>query len=351
VKEILADVDSWLDEENVNIALATVVRTWGSAPRKAGAKMAVAADGRIAGSVSGGCVEGAVVEAALETLESGTPQLLHFGVADETAWEVGLACGGNIDIFVEKMDQRTYQFAREHLKNNLPGSVATVIRGHGSLIGAKVTYDETDFWISNQAIKVAGASKELLSKVTQTQQIRLGDQLELFVDYMRPSPTLIVVGGVHVAIVLTAMAKMLNYRTVVIDPRRSFSSTERFPNVDLLIQQWPQKAFENLILSPATAVALLTHDPRIDDPALKILLESPVFYIGALGSRKTHAARRKRLKNMGYSESQISKIHAPIGLNIEAESPEEIALAVLAEIVSERNQLSPNPDTRVLNNR
>ncbi len=337
MKEVLSDVDSWLSENYSQIALATVVQTWGSAPRKIGSKMAMTTDGRISGSVSGGCVEGAVIEAGLQTLQSGIPQLLHFGVADEVAWDVGLACGGNIDIFVEKLNEPAYQFARRHILANLPGYNITVIQAPETLLGRTAVFDGTEYWYSEQDFLATSAVPEFLPDINHSQRIMLSEDVEIFVDFFQPSPTLIIVGGVHVAIALSAMAKMLNYRTVIIDPRRSFGSQDRFPNVDLLIQKWPQKAFDNIDLTADTAVALLTHDPKIDDPALKILLNSQVFYIGALGSRKTHARRKERLSQMGFDQQKISRIHAPVGLNIGADTPEEIALAVLAEIVSARH--------------
>jgi len=340
VKEILSDVDLWLNEGDVEIALATVIRTWGSSPRKTGAKMAMTSDGRIAGSVSGGCVEGAVVEAGKDVLLSGRPQLLHFGVADEEAWEVGLACGGHIDVFVEVLNVQAYQLAKRQIEKNKFGQFATVIQGQDDILGSKATFDGQQYWYSNKNHELVSLMQDSLVGNTQSRRVKLSENSEVFVDVYQPSPTLMIVGGVHVAITLTAMAKLLNYRTVVIDPRRSFGSQERFPNVDLLLQKWPQKAFDELDLTRDTAVALLTHDPKIDDPALKILLNSPVFYLGALGSRKTHASRQERLLQMGFDRATISRIHAPIGLDIGADSPEEIALAVLAEIVNARNSFS-----------
>lgn len=339
MKEILSDVDLWLSEGNTDIALATVIQTWGSAPRKTGAKMAMTSASRISGSVSGGCVEGAVIEAAMETLQTGNPQLLHFGVADEVAWEVGLACGGNIDIFVEVLNVHAYQFARQQILSNLPGHSVTVIKAPDRTLGSKATFNGGESWFSEQEPQLVIAIQDILPDIIYSQRVKLSEEIELFVDFFQPSPTLVVVGGVHVAIALTAMAKMLNYRTLVIDPRRSFGSQDRFPNVDSLIQKWPQKAFEEIDLTPDTAVALLTHDPKIDDPALKILLDSTVFYIGALGSRKTHARRKERLNQIGFDQLRISRIKAPIGLDIGADTPEEIALAILAEIVSARHSI------------
>ena len=337
MREILSDVDTWLKDGENTIGIATVIQTWGSAPRKVGAKMAVTANGRISGSVSGGCIEGAVVEAALETLKSGRPQMLHFGVADEEAWEVGLACGGNIDVFVEVLDEPTYRFSRQLILNNRFGKCVTVIEDIDELLGKKFTYDGHENRSVMTNSKLAEQIGDKIAGINKSQRIGLEDGFQLFVDVFQPSPTLMIVGGVHVAITLAAMAKMLNYRTVIIDPRRAFGSKDRFPNVDQLLQKWPQKALAELELTPDTAVVLLTHDPKIDDPALKILLDSSVFYIGALGSRKTHTKRKVRLAEMGFNQQQISRIFAPVGIDIGADRPEEIALAVLAEIVKARH--------------
>jgi xanthine dehydrogenase accessory factor len=168
---------------------------------------------------------------------------------------------------------------------------------------------------------------------TYPRRVQLTDEVEVFVDTIRPSRTLIMVGGVHIAVALTSMAKMLGYNTIVVDPRRAFGSEARFPHVDTLIQAWPNKAFAQIEITPETAVAMLTHDPKIDDPALKVVLNSPAFYIGALGSSKTQAKRQERLREMGFSDEVIGRIHGPIGLDINASTPEEIALSVMAEIV------------------
>lgn len=331
MKEILQDVNNWL-QAGKQIALATVIQTWGSAPRKAGAKMAMTADNQISGSVSGGCIEGAVYESAMQTLQTGTPQLLHFGVADETAWEVGLACGGNIAVWVEPLNIEAYQHLQHLIQTEQAGESITIIEGTG--IGNTLTINRK----GEQIGSLGNATlDQQASSIAQTYHVptrhQLTEEIAIFVDTVRPAPHLIMVGGVHIAVALTHMAKILGYRTTVIDPRRAFGSADRFPHVERLIQQWPQKAFEQVVLDGETAVALLTHDPKIDDPALEAILETNVFYIGALGSRRTHAKRIKRLKEKGYSQTSIDKIHGPIGLNIQAHTPEEIALSVLAEIV------------------
>lgn len=336
MKEIISDIDNWLAKGQQHIALATVIQTWGSAPRKAGGKMAFTGDGQISGSVSGGCVEGAVIEAGNEVLPTGIPQLLHFGVADETAWEVGLACGGIIDVFVERLDLEAYALLRDMVLQDQAGRCVTVLRGAQDSVGNK--------WIqvrNGRSLNQFPSSLNLsLSNLpTATQRLQLANDTELFIEQYRPSPTLIMVGGVHIAVALTSMAKTLGFRTIVIDPRRAFGNDDRFPHADQLLTQWPQKAFADLEITPETAVALLTHDPKIDDPALEIVLPSSAFYIGALGSRKTHAKRVERLQKKGVDGAQISRIHAPIGLNLNAQSPEEIALSVLAEVVQAyRNQ-------------
>jgi xanthine dehydrogenase accessory factor len=337
MKEVINDINRWLDEKQP-VALATVVQTWGSAPRKVGAKMALTPNGAISGSVSGGCVEGAVFEAGTAVLQANQPQLLHFGVADETAWDVGLACGGTIEVFVEPLDTAVTQFIHTLIQNDQAGAAITVIRGPEGSLGRKLAVSRAgerlgtlgDNGLDAQAI-VAEA------KAVHPQRVQLSDEIEVFIDTVRPGPTLIMVGGVHIAIALTSYAKTLGYHTLVIDPRRAFSSNERFPHVDQLIQAWPDKAFAEVKITAETAVALLTHDPKIDDPALKIILKANPFYIGALGSKKTHARRVERLRGEGFSDAEIGQIHGPIGLDIGAQTAEEIALSIMAEIVQARN--------------
>ncbi|MBK7894065.1 MAG: XdhC family protein [Anaerolineaceae bacterium] len=337
MKEVIDDINRW-QAENQSIALATVVQTWGSAPRKVGAKMALTPDGRISGSVSGGCVEGAVVEEGAQALQANRPKLLHFGVADETAWDVGLACGGTIEVFVEQLDTAVTQFIHSLIQNDRAGAAITVIRGPEGLLGRKLAVSragERLGTLGEAALDAQAIAAE--AKAVHPQRVQLTDEIEVFIDTVRPAPTLLMVGGVHIAIALTSYAKTLGYRTLVIDPRRAFGSDERFPHVDQLIQAWPDKAFTEVKITPETAVALLTHDPKIDDPALKIILKAQPFYIGALGSKKTHAKRVERLRGYGFGDDEIGRIHGPIGLNIGAQTPEEIALSIMAEIVQARS--------------
>ena len=345
MQEVIPDIDKWLVENNP-VALATVVQTWGSAPRKVGAKMALTPDGKMSGSVSGGCVEGAVFDEGVETLRNGRPQLLHYGVADETAWEVGLACGGTIEVFVEPINTAIYRFIQSLLDKDQAFATATVIGGPAEQLGTKlvVQHEHPPFGQISSELQnsvSAAAQTALENGRSQRQKITLPNsdsEIELFIEVSLPKPKLVMVGGVHIAIALTAIAKTLGYETIVVDPRRAFGSEARFPHVDTLIQAWPDKAFQQIQLNDSTAVAMLTHDPKIDDPALNVVLNSRAFYIGALGSNKTQTKRRDRLAKMGFNEAQIGRIYGPIGLDINASTPEEIAVSIMAEIIAARRK-------------
>ncbi len=329
MRDILEDVEQWL-AAGKEVALATVVQTWGSSPRQVGAKMAFTAVADLVGSVSGGCVEGAVISAGQEVLAGAAPQLLRFGVADETAWEVGLACGGAISVWVERLDAALFAFLRPRLQAQQVVRLITLLSGPNT--GQKLAFDDAGAQVG-QLGEGQETAVSLAHSLSTSQLVTLPDGAEAFVEVLRPAPLLVLVGGVHIAVALAALAKTLAYRVVIIDPRRAFGSATRFPQVDRLLQAWPQQALAEVELGPETAVALLSHDPKIDDPALKILLTSNVGYIGALGSRKTHANRVARLRAMGFDDAAISRIHAPIGLDIGAQTPEEIALSILAQIV------------------
>ena len=329
-RDVAKDVERWKAEGEA-VALATVVRTWGSGPRGPGAKMALTKDARIAGSVSGGCVEAAVVEEGREVLETGTPKLLSFGIADETAWNVGLTCGGSIEIFVEKLHDSLFRAFSEALEKRRSLARATVIRGAD--LGSTVLVREGE----RAKTVVEAAALQSLER-GQSDVIVAEDGAEVFLDVELPPPSLVMVGGVHISIALTAMAKSLGYRTIVIDPRGVFGSEERFPHADELIHEWSDEGLEAIGLDRSSAVATLTHDPKIDDPALMVALRSPAFFVGALGSKKTQEKRRKRLLERGLTEAELSRLFAPVGLDIGSRSPEEIALSVLAQIVAVRNR-------------
>jgi len=336
VRDILDDLDRWAGE-NLPIALATVIETWGSAPRRVGANMAITTSGSMAGSVSGGCVENAVVEGARDSLSDKRPRLLKFSVADETAWGVGLACGGRIEVFVRPLDTSLLPVLHAVLGEDDQAVLATIVRGSTRTLGRELIVranGSTDGSVGNEWDQVVlKLAQEALSQGL-SRRMALNEATEIFLEVILPVPTLIVVGGVHIAQALVAFGKTLGYRTVVIDPRRAWGNAERFGGVDQLIQAWPEQAFRQVRVTRTTAIAALTHDPKLDDPALQIALETQAFYVGALGSRATHARRRARLLEAGVTESQLSRIHAPIGMEIGADSPEEIALAIMADVTA-----------------
>jgi len=342
MRDILEDVTRWT-EQGKAIALATVVQTWGSSPRQEGAKMAISEGGEIAGSVSGGCVESAVAETGLQVLKSGLPQLVHFGVADETAWSVGLACGGSLDVFVERLDPKQFNFLRELLINEEPAASVTVVSGPEGTLGQKLTLNLDDPSARYGSLNSGSDEQtaELAHQVTEPSLLDLeAEGVQAFIDLMLPPPTLIVVGGNQIAITLSSLAKTMDMRTVIVDPRRAFATEERFPDVDQLLQTWPAEAFETVPLTETTAVVMLTHDPKIDQPALELALTSPAFYIGALGSKRTQAKRRERLSERGLTEAELDRLHGPVGLKLGADTPDEIALSIMAEIVATRHSVA-----------
>jgi xanthine dehydrogenase accessory factor len=336
MRELLPEIEAW-GADAQPMALATVVRTWGSAPRLPGARMAVGANGRVAGSVSGGCVEAAVIEAAREAARTGTPRLMSFGVADDKAWEVGLACGGTIDVFVEAPDAAAFAELASLAAADAPAAVATVLAGPhaGRHLFLRADGQKRGSLKGPFAQEVGAAAAAALR---DGKSARLSvSETDLFVHVLRPAPKLVVVGGVHIAIPLTWMARALGYKTIVVDPRPTFGSVDRFPQADEIVSAWPDEALGRIGLTSETAVAVLTHDPKLDDPALRTALASPAFYVGALGSAKTQAKRRERLLAAGLSESEVGRLRAPIGLDLGGRSPDEIAVSVLAQIVAVRN--------------
>jgi len=337
MKDILPDLTTWL-ANGESLALATVIQTWGSSPRGVGAKMGITAEGKMTGSVSGGCVEGAVIEVGMDVIRTRKPQLLHFGVADETAWEVGLACGGTIDVFVQPLDVELFEQMRAAIEGERPAASVTVIRGPEEVLGDGLVWvdgQDSPKVFNDELVEGAIAAARFALTNAQSHRFTLpGGQVEVFAEVILPAPVLVIVGGVHISIALAKMAKLLGYRTVIVDPRRAFGSPERFSHADQLVQIWPDEALASLDLARTSAVAVLTHDPKLDDPALMVALPSPAFYVGALGSRKTQAKRRARLLEAGLTEEQLDRLHGPIGLAIGAKTPEEIALSIMGEIVA-----------------
>jgi xanthine dehydrogenase accessory factor len=342
MRDILDEVERWR-KSGERVAIATVIQTWGSAPRQAGSAMALTSGGKITGSVSGGCVEAAVVEAGLRCLSSGRPERLRFGVTDETAWSVGLACGGTVELFVEPLRDEILDVVRAAIREGRPAAVATVVGGNEAILGRRllVSNDGTVTGSLGEDLNaaIAAQAREALAAGAPRRLEPTPERpAEIFIDVLQPPPRIIVVGGVHIAIPLVAIAKTLGYRTVVVDPRKAFGNAQRFPDVDRIVSAWPDKALDEVGLDASTAVAVLTHDPKLDDPALAAALRSPAFYVGALGSRRTQEKRRQRLLEEGLDEESLARLHAPIGLPIGGRSPGEIALSIMAQIVATRNK-------------
>ena len=296
------------------VAAAVVLSTWGSAPRPVGARLFVRADGEFIGSVSGGCIEGEVITAAAEVLADGKAQRLAFGVADETAWEAGLSCGGEITVLVHPLDDNaaaclTGAIERLAARRESILCTSTVAAADGTRCRL---LDENDAIISG----TAGAEDESNA---------------VFTEALPPPPRLLIVGATHITQHLVEMAQRLDFACVVIDPRRRWASAARFPDVAVLAL-WADEALMQLAPGAQDAVITLTHDPKIDDPALTAALttQPPPFYIGALGSRRTHA---KRLERLQLAETEAARIHAPVGLPLGATTAAEIALSVMAEVV------------------
>ncbi|MDB5697296.1 MAG: XdhC/CoxI family protein [Alphaproteobacteria bacterium] len=319
--EPLFVAEAW-QAEGRQIAMATVVETWGSAPCAAGSHLVIDQDGNFHGSVSGGCVEGAVITEAVNVLQTGDPQLLEFGVADEDAWNVGLSCGGRIRVYVEKLtDARLLRRLNAARRAREPAMTITdldtggieIVSEHGR-VGPSL----------HDAV-----AKAFASGISKAEVI---DGRRLFLKVDLPSPKIVVIGAVHISQILAPMAKMAGYDVLIVDPRTAFATSQRFADVDL-VAEWPADAFEDQPLDPFTALVALTHDPKFDDFAIGEAIRAGCFYVGALGSRKTHAKRSARLGAAGFTDVELTRIHAPIGLPIGAANPREIAVAILAEII------------------
>jgi xanthine dehydrogenase accessory factor len=291
--------------------LATVVETWGSAPRRAGSQLAISSEGEIEGSVSGGCVEGAVVVEALEALEDGKARMLEYGISDGDAFAVGLACGGTIRVYVEPIGAVLPEAMLADL---------VAARAARRAMAYVVDVDKNTRTLTDQ-----GHSERF-------RMDRSGFEADgqTFVAIHNPPLRMLIVGAVHIAQALVPMARLAGYDPTLIDPRDSFGSEARFPG-ETILNDWPDEGVSAYGLDARTALVLLTHDPKLDDPALEQALRSDVFYIGALGSTRTHAKRVERFQAKGFTEAEIAQIHGPVGLDIGAASPAEIALSIMAE--------------------
>ncbi|MGH7760993.1 MAG: XdhC family protein [Candidatus Dormibacteraceae bacterium] len=307
MREVLGELSEWT-KAGEDIALATVVETWGSSPRPLGSKMVVTRSGKMAGSVSNGCIEGAVYEEAQAVLKSRKPKVAAFGVADDVAFEVGLACGGHIEVFVEPLGP-VHERLIALLQRNEPATLRT---------------------------NLASGEADLVEGWTPSGSELAHREGDLLVEPFRRPAHLVIIGAIHIAIPLQRLAKLMGYRVTVIDARAKFATKERFPEADELIVAWPDEAMAKLAIDNSTYVVILTHDPKFDLPALRSVLTKDVGYLGAIGSRKTNQNRFDALRAEGFTDEQLARVHGPIGLDLGGRGAEETALGILAEITAVR---------------
>jgi len=330
-----------------------VVRTFSSAPREPGAALAVSSEGEVVGSVSGGCVEGAVYELATEVIASGRPMLQRYGVSDDTAFSVGLTCGGIIDIFVEPISKERYpefgDIARAVWAGE-PVAVATVIEGPGVLGARRVIWPAeheppaTGMLGSGDRLDQAtddDARGMLAQGLTGVRHYgadgeRRMDELSVFVQSFAPPPRMLVFGAIDFAAAVARIGKFLGYRVTVCDARPVFATTARFPDADEVVTDWPHRYLSGITTDERTVICVLTHDPKFDVPVLEVALRAPAAYIGAMGSRRTHEDRMDRLREAGMSEDELARLRSPVGLDLGARTPEETAVAIAAELIQLR---------------
>ena len=349
MRDILEPITAWWAADE-RFGLATVVRTFSSAPREPGAAMAVSAGGEVVGSVSGGCVEGAVYELAHQVTASGQPVLQRYGISDDDAFSVGLTCGGIIDIFVEPAGRERYaelaQIAAA-VQDGIPVAVATVIEGPGSVGARRV------IWQGEAATGTLGASNRLDQAVDDDARGMLAqgltgvrrygpdgerrrDELAIFVQSFAPAPRMLVFGAIDFAAAVARAGKFLGYRVTVCDARPVFATRSRFPDADEVITDWPHRYLTGTDTDERTVICVLTHDPKFDVPLLEVALRRPAAYIGAMGSRRTHEDRLARLREAGLDETELARLRSPIGLDLGARTPEETAIAIAAELIQLR---------------
>jgi xanthine dehydrogenase accessory factor len=349
VRDILEPITTWWDS-NETFGLATVVQTYSSAPREPGAAMAVSAAGEAVGSVSGGCVEGAVYELATEVLQTGRPVLQRYGISDDDAFAVGLTCGGIIDIFVEPASQQRYGALGEvatAVRTGIPVAVATVIEGPGQIGARRV------IWEGDRAEGTLGAGERLDQAVDDdargmlaqgvTAVRRYGpegerrrDELAVFVQSFAPPPRMLVFGAIDFAAAVAKAGKFLGYQVTVCDARPIFATKSRFPDADEVITDWPHRYLAATATDERAVICVLTHDPKFDVPLLEVALRRPAAYIGAMGSRRTHDDRIARLREAGLTDAELARLRSPIGLDLGARTPEETAIAIAAELIQLR---------------
>ena len=347
MRDLLPTIGKWYDSEEA-FGLATVVSTFRSAPREAGAAMAVSAGGEAVGSVSGGCVEGAVYELAQQVIADGSPVLQRYGVSDDDAFAVGLTCGGIIDVFVERVTPAEFPELAEvarAIDAGEPVAVATILSGPGEAGARRVIWpDRASGSLGGPRLDAAiddDARGMLAQGVTGRRHYgaegeRRLDDLTVFVHTFAPPPRMLVFGAIDFAAAVARIGKFLGYHVTVCDARPVFATAKRFPEADEVVVKWPHKYLSEITVDQRTAIAVLTHDPKFDVPLLEVALRTEAGYIGAMGSRRTHDDRLERLREAGVSEDDLSRLRSPIGLDLGARTPEETAVAIAAELIQLR---------------
>lgn len=335
MNDIFSQAEAW-QAAGEDVALATLVETRGSTPRPAGARLIMTRSGLIHGSVSGGCVEADVFERALRVLDNGRPEYAEYGIADEMGFEVGLACGGTINVLIEPFHMDTaFEALRSAIQTKERAVLAMAVAPE-QLAGKRllVTSERAIGGINASVdAEVADDARVLIGQ--ESAQLKTYGEASVFLETFAPPARLFIVGATHVGAALAQIASNVGFSVTVIDARGLFATPERFPGIEV-VQDWPDRAMKTLGVDDETYVAVLTHDPKFDLPALEFALRSSARYIGAMGSRKTQAQKRQTLKDEGFSESDLARIHGPIGLDLGARTPEEVAVSILAEIVAAR---------------
>lgn len=347
MRELLDDLERWR-RAGRRVAVAQVVRMVGSGPRDPGAVMAVNEDGEVIGSVSGGCVEGAVLTEALSVLRQGTPKLVTYGIADDDAFAVGLTCGGTIHVFIDALEPKIDDCIRDALRAGEPSALATVIEGPG--IGSKMLVrpdrapigtlgdPDLDRVVTRDALAELEAGRTGLRHYGRHGEARREEGVTVFVQSFADPPRMFIFGAIDFTAALARLGKILGYRVTVCDARAVFATPARFPMADEVVSEWPDRYLDKAgsTLGARDAVCVLTHDPKFDVPAILAALETSVGYLGVMGSRRTHEKRLARLHEAGISDDGLARLMAPVGLDIGARTPEETAVAICAEIIARR---------------
>lgn len=346
MRDIINEISPWFDAGQP-FALATVTRTWSSSPRPIGAAMAVSASGEVVGSVSGGCVEGALYEDCQQVLATGQQRRVTYGISDDDAFGVGLTCGGIIEVFVQVVDPQSFpEFPQvaDAISTDRPIGVATLL-SDGGTASQRVVFDTSEARGSlgdRELDESVVADARGLLEQGRTRTLMFGphgerrmDEVSVFVESFAPPPRMIVFGAIDFAAAVARIGKFLGYHVVVCDARSLFATKKRFPDADEIVVMWPHKYLQTIDVTERTALCVLTHDPKFDVPLLELALRTKAGYVGAMGSRKTHNDRLQRLREVGLTDAELSRLRSPIGLDLGARTPEETAVSIAAEIIAD----------------